>query len=161
MYKITIPKILMYICPMYSSELIKGTLKTIILNLLRDNGRMYGYEITQKVKELTDSKIQITEGALYPTLHSLEKNGELDTEKEFFGKRVRKYYSLTEQGKETANQKQRKNPNCGPIPHSFDGVGRFWQGVRTRFFGISRCLFFTCKSGCCFFLKPIPYQISY
>ena len=105
MYKICILKILMYICPMYSSELIKGTLKTIVLNLLRDKGRMYGYEITAKVKELTEGKIQITEGALYPTLHSLEKNGELETEKEFIGKRVRKYYSLTSQGQETASQK--------------------------------------------------------
>ena len=105
MYFYCILKNLMYICPMYSSELIKGTLKTIVLNLLRDKGRMYGYEITAKVKELTNGKIQITEGALYPTLHSLEKNGELETEKEFIGKRVRKYYSLTSQGQETASQK--------------------------------------------------------
>lgn len=95
----------MYICLMYSSELIKGTLKTIVLNLLREQGRMYGYEITNRVKELTDSKIQITEGALYPTLHSLEKSGELDIEKEYVGKRVRKYYSLTEQGHITVSQK--------------------------------------------------------
>ena len=87
---------------MYSSELIKGTLKTIVLNLLKEHGKMYGYEIAQKVKELTDGKIQITEGALYPTLHSLEQNGELDIEKQFLGKRVRKYYSLTEQGQQTA-----------------------------------------------------------
>ena len=90
---------------MYSSELIKGTLKTIVLNLLKENGKMYGYQITQRVKELTDGKIQITEGALYPTLHSLEKSGELDTHKEYMGKRVRKYYSLTKQGHVTANQK--------------------------------------------------------
>ena len=63
---------------------------------------MYGYEIAQKVKELTEGKIQITEGALYPTLHSLEKNGELDIDKQYMGKRVRKYYSLTEQGQRTA-----------------------------------------------------------
>jgi len=103
--KICIHNILMYICPMYSSELIKGTLKTIVLNLLEQNGRMYGYEITQKVKEITDGKIQITEGALYPTLHSLEQNGELDTVKEYVGKRVRKYYTLTEQGQATAQEK--------------------------------------------------------
>jgi len=103
--KICIHRILMYICPMYSSELIKGTLKTIVLNLLEQNGRMYGYEITQKVKEITDGKIQITEGALYPTLHSLEQNGELDTVKEYVGKRVRKYYTLTEQGQATAQEK--------------------------------------------------------
>lgn len=95
----------MYICPMYSSELIKGTLKTTVLNLLKEQGRMYGYEITARVKELTNGKIQITEGALYPTLHSLEKSGELETEKEYLGKRVRKYYTLTEQGQTTASQK--------------------------------------------------------
>jgi len=60
---------------MYSSELIKGTLKTIILKLLSEEKRMYGYEITQKVKELTGGKIQLTEGALYPTLHALEAQG--------------------------------------------------------------------------------------
>ncbi|TNE56209.1 MAG: PadR family transcriptional regulator [Bacteroidetes bacterium] len=90
---------------MYTSELIKGTLKTIVLELLKKQGRMYGYEITQKVKELTAGKIQITEGALYPTLHALEKNGELETEKEYMGKRVRKYYKLTEQGKNTATER--------------------------------------------------------
>lgn len=95
----------MYLYVMYSSELIKGTLKTIVLNLLKEQGKMYGYEITQKVKDMTDSKIQITEGALYPTLHALEKSGELDTEKEYIGKRVRKYYTLTDQGKETATQR--------------------------------------------------------
>ena len=67
----------------YSSELIKGTLKTIILKLLRDNPRMYGYEMTQRVKELTGNKIQLTEGALYPTLHALEADGILQTESEF------------------------------------------------------------------------------
>lgn len=83
---------------MYSSELIKGTLKTIVMNLLKKQGKMYGYEITQQVKELTEGKIQITEGALYPTLHALEKKGELGIEKVFIGKRVRKYYFLTKSG---------------------------------------------------------------
>ena len=64
-----------------------------------------GYEIVQKVKELTDAKIQLTEGALYPTLHSLQKSGELDIEKQYMGKRVRKYYTLTEQGLNTAEKK--------------------------------------------------------
>lgn len=95
----------MYICVMYSSELIKGTLKTIVLNLLKDNDRMYGYEITHKVKEMTSDKIQITEGALYPTLHALEKHGDVTTEKEYIGKRVRKYYRLTDQGLSTANER--------------------------------------------------------
>lgn len=84
---------------MYSSELIKGTLKTIVLKLLSENGRMYGYEITQRVKEMSGEKILITEGALYPTLHALEAEGAVTTETEFIGKRVRKYYVLTRTGK--------------------------------------------------------------
>ncbi|MBA3971702.1 MAG: PadR family transcriptional regulator [Bacteroidetes bacterium] len=90
---------------MYSSELIKGTLKTIVLKLLSGTERMYGYEITQKVKELTGDKIQITEGALYPTLHAMEKDGVVTTEVVNIGKRVRKYYTLTPKGKLSANEK--------------------------------------------------------
>lgn len=89
----------------YSSELIKGTLKTIILKLLKDNKRMYGYEITQRVKELTQDRIQLTEGALYPSLHALEADGILTTETEYIGKRVRKYYSLSPKGKNVSKEK--------------------------------------------------------
>jgi len=89
----------------YSSQLIKGTLKTIVLKLLADNKKMYGYEITQKVKELTGEKIQITEGALYPTLHSLENDGLVTTETEYIGKRIRKYYSLSATGKTKTQEK--------------------------------------------------------
>ena len=54
----------MYICLMYSKELLKGTLKTIILKMLSESDSMYGYQITQKVKEITEGKINITEGAI-------------------------------------------------------------------------------------------------
>ena len=90
---------------MYSSALIKGTLKTIVLKLLAEHKKMYGYEITQMVKEMTNDKIQITEGALYPTLHALEAEGILITETEFIGKRVRKYYSLSPEGKKLTKEK--------------------------------------------------------
>lgn len=83
---------------MYSTELIKGTLKTIVLKQLEQNKRMYGYEITQRVKVLTGNRIQITEGALYPTLHALEAEGLVTTETEYIGKRIRKYYSLSSNG---------------------------------------------------------------
>jgi PadR family transcriptional regulator PadR len=98
-------KINVYIYIMYSSELIKGTLKTIILKLLSESNKMYGYEITSKVKELTGGKIQLTEGALYPTLHALEAKGILTTEVVNVGNRIRKYYSLTPAGKGVASEK--------------------------------------------------------
>lgn len=89
----------------FSTELLKGTLKTIVLKLLNDNDKMYGYEITQRVKELTGDKIQITEGALYPTLHALEKDGLVSTEIEYIGKRQRKYYTISKSGKTKTQEK--------------------------------------------------------
>lgn len=83
---------------MVSSSLLKGTLQTIILKLLEDNGRMYGYEITQKVKEITTGEVKLTEGALYPALHKLEAEGFLETSTELAQGRERKYYQLTKQG---------------------------------------------------------------
>src|SRR5689334_11915948 len=95
----------MYICLMYSKDLIKGTLQPIILKLLEQNKKMYGYEITQKVKELTKGKIELTEGALYPMLHKLEAEGILKTETKYIGKRVRKYYTLTKSGNSLVEEK--------------------------------------------------------
>lgn len=89
----------------HSSELLKGTLQTIVLKVLADYGKMYGYEITQRVKELSDGTILLTEGALYPTLHRMEKEGFLKTEVVMMGKRVRKYYRLTPEGKSNVDAK--------------------------------------------------------
>ncbi len=94
-----------YICVMSNSKLYKGSLSTIILKLLNEHQKMYGYEITQKVKALTKGKLHITEGALYPALHKLEAEGLLNVEIAKVDNRLRKYYKLTENGTtETANK---------------------------------------------------------
>ncbi len=85
---------------MNKSSLYKGCLEPIVMQLLRTNRRMYGYEITQTVKEITKGELQITEGALYPLLHRLEAEGLLEAEMEMADNRMRKYYSLTRAGKE-------------------------------------------------------------
>lgn len=109
--KKTIPNIwmhknIMYVCiKLYQfimNQHLKGSLSTIILKLLHDNGRMYGYEITQKVKELTQDDIQITEGALYPILHKLEAEEVLTAELEKVDGRTRKYYKITPKGNAVA-----------------------------------------------------------
>lgn len=94
-----------YSLMVYSSELLKGTLKTIVLKLLADNKKMYGYEITQRVREVSGDRIQITEGALYPTLHALEADAMVTTEVEYIGKRMRKYYSLSPAGKAATRER--------------------------------------------------------
>lgn len=84
---------------MKSNQLYKGSLATIILKLLGENGRMYGYQITQEVKTISAGEFVITEGALYPMLHKLEGQGLLSVETEMIGNRMRKYYSITPNGK--------------------------------------------------------------
>jgi len=81
-----------------NKNLLRGSLDTIIIKLLSDNGEMYGYEITQKVKEMTKEEVSITEGALYPMLHKLEGKGILECETRSIGNRFRKYYKITESG---------------------------------------------------------------
>jgi len=83
---------------MATSELLKGMLKPIILKLLRESGRMYGYEITQMVKELTKGEIEMTYGALYPILHKLEQDNIVQTEQEIINGRTRIYYSISRKG---------------------------------------------------------------
>jgi DNA-binding PadR family transcriptional regulator len=60
---------------------------------------MYGYQITQRAKEITLGHLQITEGALYPILHQLEIDNIIQSEVQTINGRERKYYLLTEKGK--------------------------------------------------------------
>ncbi|WP_319229643.1 PadR family transcriptional regulator [Draconibacterium orientale] len=89
---------------MQKNNLYKGSLSTIVLSLLKEQGKMYGYQITREVEKITSGQLKVTEGALYPTLHKLEAKGLLSVEMTKVNNRVRKYYYITEKGKkETAN----------------------------------------------------------
>ena len=103
---------------MGNTELLKGTLSTIILKLLAGRPRMYGYEMVQLIKELSGERILVKEGSLYPALHKLEADKLLISEEVFIGKRVRKYYSLTTGGKTAATT-------------SVDELMLFLQTIRT------------------------------
>ena len=92
-------KKIMYFHCMNRSTLYKGCLEPIIMRLLKDNGRMYGYQITRMVQDITKGELKITEGALYPLLHRLEQEGIVEAETENIGNRMRKYYTLTKAGK--------------------------------------------------------------
>lgn len=96
----------LYICSMSTTNgMLKGSLQTIILKLLRENEKMYGYEITQKVKDITNGEIKLTEGSMYPSLHKMEAEGILVTSTEMVDNRVRKYYSLTKEGQLAVDSK--------------------------------------------------------
>ena len=91
---------------MFDKELLKGILPVIILKLLNDNEKMYGYQIMQTVKDLSGDKILIKEGSLYPSLHKLREAGFVEVETENIGKRVRHYYFLTETGKIESEERE-------------------------------------------------------
>jgi DNA-binding PadR family transcriptional regulator len=90
---------------MIAKELIKGTIRTIVLSLLAENKRMYGYEIMQEIDARTHGKIRLKMGSLYPILHKLEAEGLIYSESEHVGKRIRKYYLLTTGGKKEKEKK--------------------------------------------------------
>ena len=97
---------------------LKGHLETIVLRLLEQHGRMYGYEITQQVKSMSAGAFQITEGALYPVLHRLEAAAVLEVSHELVNGRLRKYYALSEHGKrEAATQLSSLRENLVQLSH--------------------------------------------
>ncbi|GAB3958406.1 PadR family transcriptional regulator [Spirosoma harenae] len=79
-----------------SHQLLKGSLNAIILKLLANTEWMYGYEICQKVKQITEGQLKITEGALYPALYKLEADGILITKTQIVEGRARKYYAIAQ-----------------------------------------------------------------
>jgi len=83
---------------MFSKELLKGTLSSIILKLLSEQDRMYGYEIYQQVRDLSEGKILLKDGSLYPALQKMTADGLLTFKEENVGGRTRKYYYLTKKG---------------------------------------------------------------
>lgn len=90
---------------MISNQLYSGSLKTIILKLLKEEGPTHGYALTQRVEQLTEGKIKLTYGALYPILHKLESEKVVVTASEIRNNRMRIYYSLTTKGHSVAASK--------------------------------------------------------
>jgi PadR family transcriptional regulator PadR len=93
---------------MISNQLYSGSLKTIVLKLLEEEGPMHGYALTQRVEKITEGKIRLTYGALYPILHKLEKDKTLVATREVRNNRVRIYYALTQKGHSVAAEKIRE-----------------------------------------------------
>lgn len=79
----------------YFTELKRGTIIIAVLSQL--NTAMYGYEL---VRKLNDAGFNIEQNTLYPLLRRLEKQNILQSTAKVYESRERKYYSLTDSGKE-------------------------------------------------------------
>ena len=86
----------------WKSQIKKGTLSFIILNILKED-EYYGYELIEKIRKHTE--IEIAEGTLYPLMNRL-KNENLVNSKWIEQETgiPRKYYCLTEIGLKSINQ---------------------------------------------------------
>ncbi|HEU5439025.1 MAG TPA: helix-turn-helix transcriptional regulator [Ktedonobacterales bacterium] len=52
----------------------KGSLELLVLHLLYERPS-YGYEICERLRERSDGTLRFEEGAVYPLLHTLEREG--------------------------------------------------------------------------------------
>jgi PadR family transcriptional regulator PadR len=87
----------------FQKELLAGISSLVLLNILaRSKDPMYGYQITKLLEPESDDLPIIKQGALYPVLRSLEKNGLLTSlvEPSVSGP-PRRYYTITDLGQRT------------------------------------------------------------
>jgi len=66
---------------------------------------VYGLELIQ---ELARHDYDLSPGTLYPTLHSLEQDGYLVSERRVVGGKWRRYYTLTETGQAALDEARRR-----------------------------------------------------
>ena len=84
--------------PSIDSTSLYGTLNLLIMQALAREP-LHGLAIARRIRESTEESLRIEEGALYPALHRLERDGLLEPS---WGtsenNRRAKYYALTDGG---------------------------------------------------------------
>ena len=81
------------------SDLMQGTLDLLILKILALEP-LHGWALGQRLKQVSDEVLQVSDGSLYPALHKLEHEGWIRSEwKPTENNRRAKFYSLTALGR--------------------------------------------------------------
>jgi len=89
-----------------SKELVAASTVPLVLSVLTE-GENYGYALIQRVRELSQGKIEWTEGMLYPVLHWMEKEQLIESDwREAESGRKRKYYQLSKKGRNALRQER-------------------------------------------------------
>jgi PadR family transcriptional regulator PadR len=76
---------------------MNGVPELLILTELA-NGEMYGYQLVRAIQSKTQDTISLSEGCVYPLVHSLQRKGWLASRRTTSDGRVRVYYRLTQKG---------------------------------------------------------------
>lgn len=77
---------------------VLGMTELVVLRCL-DGREMYGYELAQAARALTDGELDLREGLLYPLLHAQAEAGHVARRREVVAGRPRVYYRLTARGR--------------------------------------------------------------
>ncbi len=90
-------------------EILPGTLEMLILKTLFGDKRLNGTDIAASIHSVSEAALNVKEGALYPALHRLQKNGFVECEPGLSRKNRRaKFYRMTASGmKELEEQEAR------------------------------------------------------
>jgi len=90
-----------------AKDLVAASATPMVLGILAE-GESYGYAILRRISDLSDGRLDWTEGLLYPLLHRLERLGHVESSwQSVAGERRRKYYRITKSGRaELAEQRR-------------------------------------------------------
>ena len=89
-------------------NLLSGSTTLLVLSLLAA-GDKYGYEMIAELDARSDPTFPLEEGALYPILHGLEKDGAVNSyTREASTGRTRKYYHITRKGLRRLEEQKRE-----------------------------------------------------
>jgi transcriptional regulator len=91
------------------SEVWQGTLAIMVLKTLDVMGPQHGYGIARRIDQISEDRLSVNHGTLYPILLKLEQEGSIASE---WGvsenNRKAKFYSLTKQGKKALLSEKRQ-----------------------------------------------------
>ena len=80
----------------FSKEIMKGAAEIIVLQALKDQGALYGYELLKTISDVSQGVFEFQEGTLYPLLYRLEFKGYVTSEKRNAPSgKERRYYALS------------------------------------------------------------------
>jgi transcriptional regulator len=83
-----------------NAELLPGTLDLLILKSV-SLGKLHGYAVLLRIEQITAGALLIQQGALYPALYRLERQGLIESEWGVSDNNRRaKYYKLTTLGRQ-------------------------------------------------------------
>jgi PadR family transcriptional regulator PadR len=79
-------------------DFLNGVPELVVLQLLARRA-MHGYEVVRAIERTNGDALQFGEGCIYPILHRLEADGDLDGRREVVGGRSRIVYRITASGR--------------------------------------------------------------